>query len=68
MQGPRGDRAAVEIEVTHAFAAYSHSPPGGGAAIEKQELPAWLREGLTAGLSAESTGSGRSAEHTGSGR
>ena len=68
VQGPRGDRAAVEIEVTHAFAAYSHSPPGGGAAIEKQELPAWLREGLTAGLSAESTGSGRSAEHTGSGR
>jgi YbgC/YbaW family acyl-CoA thioester hydrolase len=51
--GPRTDRAAVEVEVTHAFAAYSPPGDGGGAVIEKQALPPWLREALQAGLSAE---------------
>lgn len=59
--GPRTDRAAVEIEVTHAFTAYSRPQPGGGAVIEKQELPPWLRKALEAGLGAGHAGSEREA-------
>jgi acyl-CoA thioester hydrolase len=57
--GPRTDRPAVEVEVTHAFAAYSPPGPGGEAVIEKQALPPWLRKALEAGLSAEHAGSER---------
>lgn len=48
--GPRGGEAAVEVDVTHAFASHAAPQPGGGVAMAKQPLPPWLRQALEADL------------------
>jgi YbgC/YbaW family acyl-CoA thioester hydrolase len=59
VRGPGSGRTAVEIEVTHAFGAYSRPRPGDRAVIEKQPLPPWLRKALEADPGAEHAGGER---------
>jgi acyl-CoA thioester hydrolase len=46
--GPRDDRPAVQVDVTHAFAGHATQGPGHSVEFEGRALPPWLRKALEA--------------------
>jgi YbgC/YbaW family acyl-CoA thioester hydrolase len=54
--GPRTDKVAVEVLVTHAFVSYRRPPPEGLPEAVTQPLPSWLAEALSGCATTEDGG------------
>jgi YbgC/YbaW family acyl-CoA thioester hydrolase len=60
--GPRAERPAVVVVVTHAYGRFEMPRPGISAKIETRPLPSWLREALEADSKNPDPGPGAGSE------